>query len=63
MNVPLALPNNYHASIQYGENENKNKVISRHFYNNGYKNYHHSEEEDESVNAIVEFSVDWMEIS
>ena len=30
-----ALPNNYHASIQYGENGNKNQVISRHFHNNG----------------------------
>ena len=30
-----ALPNDYHASIQYGENGNKNKVISRHFHHNG----------------------------
>ena len=62
MNVSSALPNNYHASIQYGENENKNKVISRHFHHNGYKNYHHSVEEDQNVNTIMEFSGHWMKI-
>jgi len=43
-----ALPNNYHASIQYGENGNKNQVISRHFHHNGYQNYQHAEEASEN---------------
>ena len=34
-----ALPNNFHASVQYGENGQKNQIISKHFHHNGYQNY------------------------
>ena len=53
-----ALPNNVHASIQYGEDNKKNKVISRHFYHNGYEEYQHQDSEEEpnqSKGLVINF--------
>ena len=45
-----ALPNNVHASIQYG-GDDKNRVISRHFHHNGYQ-YQMEEETSQDQKGV-----------